>query len=137
MNLRIKILILVCLVALLVNPAMAFNNGKKGHNSDPTTQQSGDTTPPVIIVATPYQDETISDRVVEVAFYAEDFGGLAKFELYIDHELQKTLSITARELIFKWRTQKYEAGEHTLEVMAYDRSGNCNISDPVRVFLIK
>ena len=137
MNRLIKNLVLVCLVAFLVNPAMAFNNGKNGRDSTPTTQQSDDNTPPIIIIASPSDDSPVSGRVVDIYFYAWDVGGLAKFELYIDHVLQTTLSATARDLMFKWRTQKYAEGEHTLEIIAYDRSGNSEISLPVNIYLAK
>ncbi len=137
MNTRVNILSLACLGTFLMVAAMALQNNAFADSRDDAQLALADTTPPEILIATPKDGSTVSGRLVEVTFYSWDMGGLSKFELYIDGALRYTLSTTARELIFKWGTRKYTAGEHTLEIMAYDRSGNSTMSPAVTVYLVK
>ncbi len=125
---------LACLGVLLMAPVMAF---QKGNYSKQPAPPPGDTTLPTVWIETPPANATVVGRSVEVTFFAFDAGGLAKFELYVDHQLRKTISATTKSLAFQWRTRKDSEGPHCLEVVAYDRSGNNASSPEISVILYK
>lgn len=90
-------------------------------------QRGDDTTPPQVMIHSPNSGDTVSGRVT-VQFSALDTGGLMKFELYVDGELQQTILPNSRTQHFTWNCNKAGKGEHELLVKAYDMSGNVGTS---------
>jgi hypothetical protein len=64
-------------------------------NANATAQASGDSTPPQVTIYSPTDGTTVSGKV-SVLFTAYDTGGLMKFELYVDGELQQTILPNSR-----------------------------------------
>ena len=90
-------------------------------------QPGDDTTPPQITIISPSSGDTVSGKVT-VMFTAFDSGGLMKFELYVDGELQQTILPNSRTQHFTWNCNKAGKGDHELLVKAYDASGNVGTS---------
>ena len=92
-----------------------------------SAQRANDTTPPQVQIVSPSTGDTVSGRVT-VMFTAFDNGGLMKFELYVDGELQQTILPNSRTQHFTWNCNKAGKGDHELLVKAYDASGNVGTS---------
>lgn len=90
-------------------------------------QPVDDTTPPQVTIYSPGDGDTVAGKVT-VMFTAFDSGGLMKFELYVDGELQQTILPNSRTQHFTWNASKANKGEHELLVKAYDASGNVGTS---------
>jgi len=96
-------------------------------NTNANAQPVSDTTAPQITIHSPTSGDTVSGRVT-VQFSAFDSGGLMKFELYVDGELQQTILPNSRTQHFTWNCNKAGKGDHELLVKAYDASGNVGTS---------
>ena len=101
-----------------------------------SAQPGDDTTPPQVMIHSPSSGETVSGRV-NVVFSAFDSGGLMKFELYVDGELQQTILPNSRTQNFTWNCNKAGKGDHELLVKAYDASGNVGTSATCYVYTEK
>ena len=96
-------------------------------NTKANAQPGDDTTPPQVTIHSPSSGDTVSGRVT-VMFSAFDSGGLMKFELYVDGELQQTILPNSRTQHFTWNCNKASKGDHEIIVKAYDASGNVGTS---------
>lgn len=105
-------------------------------NTNATAQASGDTTPPQVAIYSPIEGATVSGKVA-VLFTAYDSGGLMKFELYVDGELEQTILPNSRTQHFTWNCSKADKGEHELVVRAYDAAGNVGTSTTCYVYTDK
>ncbi|HEU4507457.1 MAG TPA: Ig-like domain-containing protein [Pyrinomonadaceae bacterium] len=99
-------------------------------------QSGDDTTQPQVTIHSPTSGDTVSGKVT-VVFSAFDIGGLMKFELYVDGELQQTILPNSRTQHFTWNCNKASKGEHEIIVKAYDASGNVGTSATCYVFTDK
>ena len=99
-------------------------------------QPGDDTTPPQVTIYSPTSGDTVSGKVT-VMFTAFDSGGLMKFELYVDGELQQTILPNSRTQHFTWNCNKAGKGDHELLVKAYDASGNVGTSATCYVYTEK
>lgn len=90
-------------------------------------QPGDDTTAPQVTIVSPSSGDTVSGRV-NIMFTAFDIGGLMKFELYVDGELQQTILPNSRTQHFTWNCNKAGKGDHELLIKAYDASGNVGTS---------
>jgi chitinase len=90
-------------------------------------QPGDDTTQPQVTIYSPTSGDTVSGKVT-VMFTAFDAGGLMKFELYVDGELQQTILPNSRTQHFTWNCNKASKGDHEIVVKAYDAAGNVGTS---------
>ena len=99
-------------------------------------QPINDTTPPQVTIYSPSSGDSVSGKVT-VMFTAFDSGGLMKFELYVDGELQQTILPNSRTTNFTWNANKAGHGDHELLVKAYDAAGNVGTSTTCYVYTDK
>ena len=99
-------------------------------------QPGDDTTPPQVTIYSPTSGDTVSGKV-SVLFTAFDLGGLMKFELYVDGELQQTILPNSRTQHFTWNCNKASKGDHEIVVKAYDAAGNVGTSATCYVYTEK
>lgn len=119
------------IAAVVVIGILAFNA-----SANASAQPSGDTTPPQVTIYSPTDGTAVSGKV-SVLFTAFDSGGLMKFELYVDGELQQTILPNSRTQQFTWNCSKPDKGEHELVVKAYDAAGNVGTSTTCYVYTDK
>ncbi len=99
-------------------------------------QPINDTTPPQVTIYSPSSGDSVSGKVT-VMFTAFDSGGLMKFELYVDGELQQTILPNSRTTNFTWNANRVGHGDHELLVKAYDNAGNVGTSTTCYVYTDK
>lgn len=78
-----------------------------------------DTTAPRVEISTPKNEEILLESLVTIAWNATDNIGLERIELYIDGQLEATLSPDVRE----WAVELSD-GWHVATVKVYDKAGN-------------
>jgi hypothetical protein len=86
-----------------------------------------DTQPPVVAINSPAG--TAAGNKMSVSVSATDNVGVVKVQLYLDGKL--TATDTTSPYLFSINTNKLPRGQHTLQAMAYDPSGNVGVSTPV------
>jgi hypothetical protein len=65
-------------------------------------------------------------QIVPIIAWADDNVGITNVEIYIDNTLKVSSSSTLQ--LFRWNTTGLAAGQHTLQVKAYDAAGNVGSS---------
>ena len=86
-----------------------------------TVNNSGDTTPPKVTIASPLTGATVAGTA-SVTGTATDNVGVTKVEFYVDGVL--SASGTAASFSFSWNSTSVANGSHTLMAKAYDAAGN-------------
>ena len=81
----------------------------------------GDTVPPDVVITSPRDGASISDRVTITASASDD-EGISKMELYLDGDLKVVKTKSA--LTWRWNARKASGGAHTISVKAFDPAGN-------------
>jgi hypothetical protein len=82
---------------------------------------SGDTTPPTVTLQAPAAGSTLTGTVT-VQATAQDAGGVARVEFYVDGGLRAT--VTAAPYQWAFDSSTASNATHTLTVKAYDLAGN-------------
>jgi len=87
--------------------------------------------PPVVILNSPKNNETVKSNVLIVEGTATDPEGISKIELYIDAHFQGK----SDDGYFQWSINKLAYGEHTITILAFDESGLC--TEVSRAFILE
>jgi subtilisin family serine protease len=84
-----------------------------------------DSTSPVVVIASPQNGAKLSTSGINtVAGVATDnLGTITKMEIYIDGVLKLSNTFSSK-VSYRWNYKKVPAGAHTINIRAYDASGN-------------
>jgi len=112
-----------------------------GNSSPAITSQiavksaEGDTTAPVTAIVSPANGTTITAATAPLSFTATDNVKVTKVELYIDTQLETSITDIKDRTTFSvnWNTKASGNGLHRLQVRAYDAAGNRTVSAEVTV----
>ena len=83
-----------------------------------------DTEKPSITVISPESGSSVYAGEINLEFNLSDLTGIAKVEIYIDGQLNKTINNPGNHVVTSITIT--ELGEHTITVIAYDLAGNSN-----------
>lgn len=100
-----------------------------------TTGTTGDTVKPVSSITKPANNSTITAESTPISFTATDNVAVTKVELYVDTQLEATVTDVSGRTSFNanWNTKVAGNGKHTLQAKAYDAAGNVGSSSVVNV----
>ena len=91
-----------------------------------------DTNPPIVIIASPTNNQTVSGAV-NFTLLANDDSGISFVEFFIDGE---SLGITETEpYTYLWDTTLNHNEEHALSAKAVDTAGNISFAQPILVMV--
>ena len=91
-----------------------------------------DTNPPIVIIASPTNNQTVSGTV-NFTLLANDDSGISFVEFFIDGE---SLGITETEpYTYLWDTTLNHNEEHALSAKAVDAAGNISFAQPILVMV--
>lgn len=80
-----------------------------------------DAQPPTASITSPNNGAQVTNTVSVSANLSDNYG-VARGELWVDNQLQKTLYTTP--YTFSWNTTGFTNGQHTVQVKAHDTAGN-------------
>jgi thermitase len=103
-------------------------NAEKAVTIALNTSEDIDLAPPIVSIAYPAAGTTVSGTV-SVQVNAADNEGIASVNFYVDGSLQKTL--TMQPYVITWDTTQVTNGAHTLQVVAFDTTGNVSSASAV------
>jgi hypothetical protein len=92
---------------------------------------TSDTSAPVVTILSPVNGQSVS-KPFPVTVSATDNVGVSRVELYVDGALKD--ASTSAPFATRWNPKPAAPGMHTLQVKAYDASGNTAASVPVTVY---
>jgi subtilisin family serine protease len=100
-----------------------------------STSSSTDTTAPTVAITSPANGSKINPRMQNVSVTSADNIGVTKLEVYLDGTLActATASRIPASVGFSWDTSRLSAGNHKLQVYAYDAAKNVGQSAVVTV----
>ena len=109
----------------IINIIAFDNDGNVSPDSVTVTVDNGgggdDTTPPEVSISSPLPGATVSETTT-ISASASDAGGIDYMKIFIDDVEKDTYN--AASLDFPWDTKAYSNATHSIEVRAWDNSGN-------------
>ena len=117
----------------------AYDTNDNKADSEPVVLivSSPDTIPPSVMITSPTTGDSVSVMVmVSITCNATDNQGVAKVELWVDG-VATSIEDQTEPFQLNWVTTHYpELSTHSVQVRAYDTSGNISDSDPILLTFI-